>query len=443
MIISTRFGPVARRLAVALCLALIAGCGPTGAVKISGSGDGIGGTGVAPAVGTDGIGGTGLQAGADGIGGTGIVGVITGFGSIIVNELTVETGDAIAVQIDGKPATVAELQLGEVVEVLASEVDGRLVAQDVQAYSAVVGAPFMRSDGGLQILGQAVELNADTVIAIPGGLIPGAANQRLRISGLRRGDGVVVASRVGLASTAAPDSVTGPIARGADGSLRIGALVLEGAGPAAPIRDGAFVRVQGRLADGRLLVDSIIERSPVPFAGRATRLIVEGYATPIDGRRIRLGGIEMEVAPGLAKPRISANQRLRIEASVGKNGRVRIQRLDRRAPPAARVPDAAKASRPASATPELGVVRKPDTGRRAAVARPSGTPRAVVTARPQVRPSVRPVRRVRPKATPPTVITRPTPSVTVPRPVTPRPVTPRPVTPRPVAPRRPRTRVIP
>lgn len=59
---------------------------------------GIGGTGIKPESG--GIGGTGIQA--NGIGGTGIVGVITGFGSICVNNLEVNYFSNTPVDLDGK-----------------------------------------------------------------------------------------------------------------------------------------------------------------------------------------------------------------------------------------------------------------------------------------------------------------------------------------------------
>lgn len=74
---------------------------------------GIGGTGfgpVAPEEDDSGIGGTGIAAHGD----TGIIGTITGFASICVGDVEIHYGTDSQVEIDGKPATAAQLAVGQV-----------------------------------------------------------------------------------------------------------------------------------------------------------------------------------------------------------------------------------------------------------------------------------------------------------------------------------------
>src|SRR5215216_2906645 len=79
----------------------------------------------------DGLGGTGIQQMAqvqpgDGLGGTGIIGTISGFGSIIVNGLELEFDHSTAVGNDGRPTSLDELRVGQVIQGVARQKDGRM-----------------------------------------------------------------------------------------------------------------------------------------------------------------------------------------------------------------------------------------------------------------------------------------------------------------------------
>ena len=91
-----------------------------------------------------GLGGTGIIATANddsdnGLGGTGILGEITGFGSIFVNGIEIEYDRETAFTIDGKTADYQQLQIGDVVEVLTTDLDKHTQAQIINLRHEVIG----------------------------------------------------------------------------------------------------------------------------------------------------------------------------------------------------------------------------------------------------------------------------------------------------------------
>jgi hypothetical protein len=91
-----------------------------------------------------GIGGTGIRPGPDdegdrGIGGTGVVGTIRGFGSIIVNDLRIAYPADVPVTVDGRPARVEDLRVGQVVRALALPGENGLATAGIAVIHEVVG----------------------------------------------------------------------------------------------------------------------------------------------------------------------------------------------------------------------------------------------------------------------------------------------------------------
>ena len=66
---------------------------------------------------------TGGSDGDRGIGGTGVIGTIKKFGSIYVNDLRISYPESAEVRIDGRPASLRDLKLGQVVRVDARGAD--------------------------------------------------------------------------------------------------------------------------------------------------------------------------------------------------------------------------------------------------------------------------------------------------------------------------------
>jgi len=91
-----------------------------------------------------GLGGTGLLAsnGEDtdsGLGGTGILGAITGFGSVFVNGIEIEYDSKTAFTVDGKPAEHRQLEIGDVVEVLTTDLNKHTQAQIINLRHEIIG----------------------------------------------------------------------------------------------------------------------------------------------------------------------------------------------------------------------------------------------------------------------------------------------------------------
>ncbi len=242
------------------------------------------GPGGGPLMADRGIGGTGgpltmsatTQLADRGIGGTGIVGVVTGFGSIFVDGLEIQYNNAAAVDIDGAPSSVAALRVGQLVAIRA---DGPATTPNATAISIrneVIGRieAANRRSHTLTIAGQAVSMAPGTW-----GASRFAPGDWVKVSGLRRPDGTVLASRLDSAP-AGKLTVRGRVVL--DGAImRVGSLVLEGSA-ANIVQDGQFVIVSGDYTAGRSHVTAVVpdtlSASPAAYFGDSTnRLLIQAY----------------------------------------------------------------------------------------------------------------------------------------------------------------------
>jgi hypothetical protein len=212
-----------------------------------------------------GIGGTGISRGDDhGIGGTGIVGVIQRFGSIFVNGERVSYAPDVPVRIDGEAASVKALRIGHVARVLARpQANGALATNRIETISEVIGPIESATPGEMTVLGQKVLWAGRESWRRPGA--------HVAVSGLRRTDGVIVASLVEQRRDAATQ-VTGLLERDRDG-LRIGGLRLDGANAAVV---GQRVHAEGPVTQGVMQVARAKLDDFSDLAG-ASRLSIEAY----------------------------------------------------------------------------------------------------------------------------------------------------------------------
>ena len=119
-----------------------------------------------------------------------------------------------AVRIDGEAASVKALRIGHVARVVAQrQANGMLTTNRIDAVSEVVGPIESVKDGEITVLGQKVAWT---------GRQNWRVGTQVAVSGLRRTDGVIVASLVEQRRNATA-RVTGPLERDRDG-LRIGGL---------------------------------------------------------------------------------------------------------------------------------------------------------------------------------------------------------------------------
>ncbi|KRR00614.1 hypothetical protein CQ12_35935, partial [Bradyrhizobium jicamae] len=223
-----------------------------------------------------GIGGTGISRGDDhGIGGTGIVGVIQRFGSIFVNGERIGYAANVPVRIDGEASSVKALRVGHVARVVAQrQADGTLTTGRIDAVSEVVGPIESVKAGEMTVLGQKVAWT---------GRENWRVGTQVAVSGLRRTDGVIVASMVEQRRNAT-SRVTGPLERDRDG-LRIGGLRLDGADAAFV---GQRVLAEGRVAPGGRMQVSRARADDFSDLSGATRLSIEAYVRRV-GANLQFG----------------------------------------------------------------------------------------------------------------------------------------------------------
>ena len=273
-----------------------------------------------------GIGGTGARPteapgeGDRGIGGTGVIGTIRRFGSIVVNDLRISYPDDVAVRIDGAPAKAADLRIGQVVRVVARPEGTGLATRRIDVTSEVVGPVEAVGRDRLTVLGQRV-----SVVGVAGG--PWTIGQRVAVSGLRRPDGVVVASLIEPRAEE-PDRVAGPVHRAKDGTAMIGALRLAGGQALAAGRRAA---VSGRARGGTLTVTDAAEAGLPPGIRTAS---IEAYIGRRKGGLALGSGLDVAGAPAEAVPR-AGSVRAVLTTEVAGDGRLTLERLrveDRLAP---------------------------------------------------------------------------------------------------------------
>ncbi|XSC47407.1 DUF5666 domain-containing protein [Bradyrhizobium sp. RDT10] len=219
-----------------------------------------------------GIGGTGISRGDDhGIGGTGIVGVIQRFGSIFINGERIGYAPDVQVRIDGEAATAKALRVGHVARVVAQrQSNGTLNTKRIDAVSEVIGPIESVKGGEMTVLSQRVVWTGSESWRRVG--------TQVAVSGLRRTDGVIVASLVQQRRNATA-RVTGPLERDRDG-LRIGGLRLDGVDAALVGQrvqvEEAFYRAQCR---SRAREPMTCRICPAPRACRLKRMC--GASAPI------------------------------------------------------------------------------------------------------------------------------------------------------------------
>ena len=212
-----------------------------------------------------GIGGTGFAPGDDrGIGGTGVIGTIQKFGSIIVNDLRIAYAPDAEVNIDGRAAKLADLKIGQVVRVAATGGEGAYSTRTIDVTSEVVGPVQRVAARQMVVLGQSVSLASTKAPNVKVGDV-------VAVSGLRRNDGVIVASLVERRPGAA-SRIAGPIDVAANGAPSIGKLALSGV---SPDLIGRRAVLEGQVEGNRFAVSNGVAESSL--LGGVRLLSLESY----------------------------------------------------------------------------------------------------------------------------------------------------------------------
>ena len=273
----------------------------------------------------DGVGGTGIKSDiktaeirrGDGIGGTGIRGTISGFGSIIVNGLELQFSSATSVADDGRPAALQDLHVGQVIEGVAREHNGKLTLDRLDIQHAVTG-PITSIDlthETLVVLGQRVTVHLAGDRAATEAFKTLQAGDVVSVSGLRLSDGTIVASRIDQQHDDAATMVRGDVAAVTATSLRVGDLDVPLAADtvvSAP-KAGGRVLVSGRMINGQFTPQVINGSAGVPFGEDVTNVSLEGYL-PANSAPLTIDGVA--VSGAALPPGAAANDRVVVTGRV-------------------------------------------------------------------------------------------------------------------------------
>lgn len=255
---------------------------------------GIGGTGIM--ANKAGIGGTGHTQSEGGIGGTGIVGTITGFGSIWVNGLEVEYDAKTAVTATVATANANEFAIGQVVVIEAQDGSALLQAKKISVVNAVAG-PIAELDAGsgkMLVLGQVVIVTSKTLTPDQQGAL--RQGESVKVSGLRKQNGDIVASRIERIAPTDETSVVGPIT-GINGNtmnvygLQVRVATVNG------LSVGQEISAKGQLEGGILTAREIALSPSADLYGRTEHVNLQGYAGAGTATgQIKVGNVEVVVS---------------------------------------------------------------------------------------------------------------------------------------------------
>ena len=233
------------------------------------NGDGIGGTGIFAMIPVNSRGG-----------GTGVKGTITGFGSILVNGLKLEFDHTTTVESDGKPATLEALRVGQIVEGVARNKDGKLNLAMLEIQHAVTG-PIGAIDHRTQkltVLGQHVRVNLAGDKAVLAAFRTLQAGDMVSVSGLRQADGVIIATRVDQTGDEERIMLRGTAVAVSANSVRVGDLEVAFVPGAAAPKTGEQVFAAGRMINGQFTPDVVLGKNPLSFDKDVTDVSLEAYA---------------------------------------------------------------------------------------------------------------------------------------------------------------------
>lgn len=290
------------------------GIGGTGSPALE---SGIGGTG-SPAL-ESGIGGTGHTAQDGGIGGTGVVGIITGFASICVNGIEIHYNQKTPMEINGHPGKAKDLAIGQLVMADATGKGDELVARHISVRYAVSGpvTHTNAANGHIQVMGQTVQITGHTIKPDEANAQTLHAGDFVRVSGLRKQDGVIVAARIDRVPAQHEVSVSGPVSHVSGHEFSIYGLHVSGNVPAG-LAAGREVHVSGQMQNGLLRADKIDIAPHLPFGGRNQRLELQGYLRASrSAGKVNVGPTQIDISQlTKAGGKLEAGQLVRVSARV-------------------------------------------------------------------------------------------------------------------------------
>ncbi len=324
-------------------------------LSVSGCGGGGGG---APLVADTGVGGSG-----------GAVGPAQGFGSIIINDLVLETDDA-AFEIEGVSAGVGLTGQNQLAEGQQLVIRGNILAREASEvfYRSDIKGPLAATPvfdpltgvGELSVLGQRVRVNATTRYAGGASLDLLQAGDLLEVSGVRNAAGTLVATYLERESALSEFKVVGTVtAVGAPGFSINGLVVdVQTNGLATP---ALGERVEVRIATASVAAGGAAVATRVDVLGavdldEGERYEIQGLIDAFTGpTRFTVNGIAVVVPAGVSFEDGSASDlgldvRVEVEGDANAAGELEAERVIFRPTEAIRVEGTVAAVDPAAGT---------------------------------------------------------------------------------------------
>jgi len=325
-----------RRWGYLILIVLFIACVPANySGSMSGGKSGLGGTGGPLADKKTGIGGTGFLTGNDGEV-LGIVGRITGFGSIWVNGVEVEFDPNALIYMAGSNTSPADLAVGQVVEVLATNHTGEVWAESISIRHEVIGQiSSVSADGkALQVLDQQVIIASDTIIPSTWVDSP-TVDSVVRVSGFRDTQGRILASRIEEGLPDEADFLIGMIQAKSAEDMVVAGIPVISSDMGGDLQVGDTVRIGGRFKDGVLILETVGRDAAQLFSSRIDRLIVEAVLIPGAGESFSLGAMPFRVksVAGLEENHAVTGDMPHLFIGVmGAGGEVSLERISRGVP---------------------------------------------------------------------------------------------------------------
>lgn len=255
--------------------------------------------------------------------GMAVAGTVTSLSGLTVNGYQIDLPRGVVFSRNGDTASAADLRIGQVVEAEASGEGRRLTAQRIAIRHEVVG-PLERIDragGKLVVLGQRVTLASgpegpgDSL----GNIAPGAI---VEVSGLRRLDGSITATRVDRAAPGSPVFVRGPVTAADANGFSIAGLRIDAPAATRPptVQQGREAAIRGVAEGNRFRATLVQGAPPVPYEGRVRRISAEGFLGKTLGGALAVGTIPLtRPAPDA---RVRPGDRVIVEGTLDPRGRI-------------------------------------------------------------------------------------------------------------------------
>ena len=299
---------------------------------------GIGGTGI----GSSGIGGTGIEISDysdngektiidnNELNGTGIIGLITGFASICVNGIEIHYNKNTLVIMDGLPASISNLKIGQMVVVRAESSDGKAIAQQIAILHATIGpvTHVNSATNEIKVLNQTIQLQSHHVSEE-------LYEKWVRVSGLRLASGKIIASHIQLIKPLEQSTINGLITQINPGEIIIDGTRVEFSPQSWPndLTKGMEISVSGHWNGTSILAQALYVEPTRKILENVQRIVMEGYVRSLNEQSFELNNQSVQISPAAQiklpdDKRLKLNQRVQVTGQLTLDNQIIVDKLE-------------------------------------------------------------------------------------------------------------------